>query len=394
MTSTLVTNPPGAVAPALEVRKLDVPFGEHPGLRGISFVVAPGERFALVGASGVGKTSLLRALAGTGPLTGGQVLVEGRDVTSLPPEHRDTVLLAQRPLLFPHLSVHENVAFPLKVRRVGPAEVDRRVAEALTAVHMEGFGARRPHRLSGGQAHRVALARAVIARPPVLLLDEPLTSLDPALREEVRRSILAVQAEYGPALVWVTHDLGEAGRMADRVGVVLDGALAQVDTPEALFRHPATVSVARFMGLPNELSGHLSPDGTLALAGWPVPEQEPMPEPDSRSGKDAGGPGGPTVSQEAGPVAVVFGVDGLGLVPVGSGGVPARIVDVRHRPSGATANLTFSPQSEHVPNSAGTPDSPTTPISCEVSVDPHHPPSPGSAVEFFFRLENLHIFPA
>jgi ABC-type Fe3+/spermidine/putrescine transport system ATPase subunit len=383
---------------ALEVRELDVPFGEQPGLSGISFAVAPGERFALVGASGVGKTSLLRALAGTGALTGGQVLVEGRDVTSLPPEHRDTVLLAQRPLLFPHLSVQENVAFPLKVRRVDRTEVAQRVAEVLKAVHMEDFGARRPHSLSGGQAHRVALARAVVARPPVLLLDEPLTSLDPALREEVRRSILAVQAEYGPALVWVTHDLGEAGRMADRVGVVLDGALAQVDTPEALFRHPATVSVARFMGLPNELSGHETPDGTLELAGWPVPEPDQKPEPESRMVQGALGQGGP--------VSAVFGVDGLRLVPVDSGGVPARIVNVLHRPSGATASLTFSPRSGHVPDSAGTagaagtpdstgaPDSPTTPISCEVSVDPHHPPSPGTDVEFFFRRENLHIFPA
>jgi ABC-type sugar transport system ATPase subunit len=168
--------------------------------------------------------------------------------------------------------------------------------------------------------------------------------------------------------------------MADRVGVVLDGALAQVDTPEALFRHPATVSVARFMGLPNELSGHVSPDGTLELAGWPVPEPDQKPEPESRWVRDALGQGGP--------VTAVFGVDGLRHVPVGSGGVPARIVDVLHRPSGATASLTFSPRSGNVP------DSPSIPDSCEVSVDPHHPPSPGAEVEFFFRRENLHIFPA
>jgi ABC-type Fe3+/spermidine/putrescine transport system ATPase subunit len=176
--------------------------------------------------------------------------------------------------------------------------------------------------------------------------------------------------------------------MADRVGVVLDGALAQVDTPEALFRHPATVSVARFMGLPNELSGHLSPDGTLELAGWPVPKPEPRPEQESRTRENAGVSRGAIVRQGAGPITALFGVDGLRLVPVGSGGVSARIVDVLHRPSGATASLTFSPRSGNVP------DSPSIPDSCEVSVDPHHPPSPGAEVEFFFRRENLHIFPA
>ncbi|MGM0669988.1 MAG: ABC transporter ATP-binding protein, partial [Gemmatimonadota bacterium] len=197
----------GAMAsrlPALEARSLEVPFGGKPGLSGVSFEVARGERFALVGASGAGKTSLLRALSGSGPVVGGSVLVEGKDVAGLSPGERGMVLLSQRPLLFPHLSVFENVAFPLRVRKASRAGLEERVEEALAAVRMEGFGARRPQSLSGGQAHRIALARAVVARPPILLLDEPLASLDPSLREDVRQAILAVQREYRPALVLVT----------------------------------------------------------------------------------------------------------------------------------------------------------------------------------------------
>ncbi len=380
--------PPPATPPALEVRSLDVPFGRAPGLTGISFQVARGERFSLVGASGAGKTSLLRALSGSGPLTAGSVLVEGEEVTGLPPEGRGMVLLSQRPLLFPHLSVFENVAFPLRVRGTPRSEIPSRVEEALGAVRMEGFGARRPQSLSGGQAHRVALARAVVSRPPVLLLDEPLTSLDPSLREEVRRSILAIREEYGPALVLVTHDLQEAGRMADRVGVVLEGTLAQVASPELLFRRPASAAVARFLGLPNELPGWISRDGSLVLGGWGVgsPGHRPLPPT-------------PTSRSREGPVRALFGSDAGRLLPKGSGGIPGRVEEVRHHPEGAVIRVTLLPgqgdarRTDPVPVAPPRGASvPSRPLSCLVSVDPLRPPLPGEVVEVSFQPDRMHIF--
>jgi len=330
--------------------------------------------FALVGASGAGKTSLLRAVAGSGTVGAGRVLVEGRDVTGLPQERRGTVLLAQRPLLFPHLSVYENVAFPLRVRGVGRGEISRRVGEALALVRMGGFGSRRPQSLSGGQAHRVALARAVVARPPVLLLDEPLTSLDPSLREEVRLSILAVHAEYGPALVLVTHDLHEAGRMADRVGVVLDGTLVQVASPDLLFRQPATLAVARFLGLPNEMAGSIAPDGSLSLVGWKLGGK-------GAGGVRAGGRGG-----DGSAVTVVFGADAGHVVPRGSGCVPARAEDVYHHPQGATARVTLEVRLGAVASGSA------EVVSCEVSVDPGCPPDRGTEVDVVFHPDRMHVF--
>jgi ABC-type sugar transport system ATPase subunit len=253
-------------AAALEVSGLSAPFGAHPGLREISFTVAPGERLVIVGRSGAGKTTLLRAVAGLAPTTGGRVAIAGRDVSSEPPERRNAVYLQQTPLLFPHLSVMENVAFPLRVRRVAERDIGPRVQEALARVQLDGFGDRRSRTLSGGQHHRVALARAMVARPAVLLLDEPLSALDPSLRDEIRAAMLVLQREYGPALVLVTHDLDEAGLVADRLGVLLDGRLAQTAPPGEVFSAPATLGVARLLGIPNIVPGVLEPGGVFASA--------------------------------------------------------------------------------------------------------------------------------
>jgi ABC-type sugar transport system ATPase subunit len=233
---------------------LSVPFGAAPGLRDIAFAVGPGERLALVGSSGAGKTTLLRAVAGLAPITGGRVLIGQRDVTVEPPERRGAVYLHQSPLLFPHLDVARNVRFPLAVRGVRSREASERVDRALAAVQMESFGGRMPRTLSGGQRHRVALARAIVAEPAVLLLDEPLSSLDPALRAEVRDALRAAQEAYGPAMIVVTHDLAEAGLLTDRIGLLLGGTIAQLATPAELFRHPASLEVARFLGFPNEMA--------------------------------------------------------------------------------------------------------------------------------------------
>lgn len=303
-------------APGLRVSELAARFGDAPGLAGISLEVAAGERMAVVGTSGAGKTTLLRAVAGLAPVSAGRIEVAGRDVTHLPPERRDAVYLHQTPLLFPHLSVGENVAFPLRVRGAADAEIRGRVESLLRAVGLDGFGTRRPSTLSGGQRHRVALARAIAAGPAALLLDEPLSSLDPSLRQEVRDAIVAVQEETRPALVLVTHDLDEAGLLGHRVAVLLAGRVAQVAPPGELFARPASLAVARFLGIPNEVPGEVDDGGVFRSALGEIGLRDAMP---------------------TGPVVALFRPDALRTV--GEGGTPARVVGVRHRASGVAAVL-------------------------------------------------------
>lgn len=303
-------------APGLRVSDLAARFGDAPGLAAISLEVAAGERLAVVGTSGAGKTTLLRAVAGLAPVEAGRIEVAGRDVTHLPPERRDAVYLHQTPLLFPHLSVGENVAFPLRVRRAADAEVRGRVDTLLRAVGLDGYAGRRPSTLSGGQRHRVALARAIAAGPATLLLDEPLSSLDPSLRQEVRDAIVAVQEETRPALVLVTHDLDEAGLLGHRVAVLLAGRVAQVAPPGELFARPASLAVARFLGIPNEVPGEVDGGGIFRSALGEI-----------RIGQ----------TMATGPAVALFRPDALR--PVGEGGTTARVVGVRHRSSGATAVL-------------------------------------------------------
>ncbi|MDZ7779001.1 MAG: ABC transporter ATP-binding protein [Gemmatimonadota bacterium] len=318
----------------LEVEGLAVPFGHEPGLREISFTVGRGERFVLVGASGAGKTSLLNAIVGSLEPSAGRVRIGGDDVTRWTVNRRPCVLLSQTPLLFPHLTVFENVAFPLRVRRVPSGELKERVEEALAAVRMSGYDERRPATLSGGQARRVALARAVVSRPPVLLLDEPLSALDATLKDEVRRTILDLHADYRPALVMVTHDLAEAGRIGDRIGVLVGGTLAQVGMPEEIFRGPATLEVARFLGLPNELDGVVEKDGALRVGGVCVPRPNTGWSGNLGTGPDCG----------RRQVRVVFGPDGAELAAVGftsndGGACTGRVEEVVHRPDGVNVRV-------------------------------------------------------
>jgi len=268
--------------PALRLDGVEVGFGGGPGLLPVSLDVAPGERLVVLGASGAGKTTLLRAVAGLAPVRAGRVWIAApnvglRDVTTLPPERRDAVYLHQTPAPFAHLSVFENVAFALRLRRVAAEELRRRVDDALALVQLERYAARLPHQLSGGQRHRVALARAIVARPAVLLLDEPLSSLDPSLRDEVRQAIVRAQEEYGPALVLVTHDLDEAGLVAHRAAVLADRRLLQVAPPAELFARPASLAVARFLGVGAEVPGRVDGDGCFrsALGTWRVPGAAP-----------------------------------------------------------------------------------------------------------------------
>ena len=258
--------PPAIEGQDIAVDRLAVAFGDGRGLVDISLTVRAGERLAIVGASGAGKTTLLRAIAGLAPADAGTIHIGGREVTGLPPERRGAVYLHQNPVLFAHLDVAENVAFPLRVRGTRGSAADARVRASLDAMQLGGFERRPTHSLSGGQRHRVALARAIAGRPGALLLDEPLSALDPTLRDEVRNAIIVAQTEYGPAMMLVTHDLDDAGLLADRIAVLLDGRVAQVATPATLFSRPVSPAVARFLGLYAELPGRVGSDGRVECA--------------------------------------------------------------------------------------------------------------------------------
>ncbi len=229
--------------------------------------VAAGEFLTLLGSSGSGKTTLLSVVAGLVQQSAGTVSIGGADVSRLPPEARDVGVVFQSYALFPHLSVAENVAFPLRARRVAAAERTRRVEEALELVQLGGFGPRPANRLSGGQQQRVAGARALVFNPRLLLLDEPLAALDEGLRRTVRDELRRIQAEVGVTTIAVTHDQTEAMGMSDRVALLHEGRIAQVGTPEELYRRPNSLYVATFLGEATMLD---VVDGVVAELAVPV----------------------------------------------------------------------------------------------------------------------------
>jgi putative spermidine/putrescine transport system ATP-binding protein len=222
---------------------------------GIDLEIRDGEFFSMLGPSGSGKTTTLRMIAGFERPTAGRVLLHGRDVTDLPPFERDVNTVFQDYALFPHMSVGENVAYGLMVRKVPRAERETRVADALTMVRLDGYERRRPSQLSGGQRQRVALARALVNRPRVLLLDEPLGALDLKLREEMQIELKAIQQAVGITFIYVTHDQEEALTMSDRLAVFNRGRIEQLGTPADVYERPATRFVAGFVGTSNLLTG-------------------------------------------------------------------------------------------------------------------------------------------
>ncbi len=243
----------------------------------VALDIEPGELFFLLGPSGCGKTTLLRMIAGFIDPTAGSIAFDGRDITRTPPNKRNTGMVFQSYALWPHMTVAQNVAFGLGVRRVGAEEKARRVGEALAQVHMTGFEGRKPTQLSGGQQQRVALARALVVRPDVLLLDEPLSNLDAKLRLELRSEIRRVCKEAGLTTVYVTHDQKEALSMADSVAIMEAGRVRQIGTPRDLYRRPRSRFVAEFLGEADFLEATVArregdrlvletPAGTLAAA--------------------------------------------------------------------------------------------------------------------------------
>jgi len=228
--------------------RLDKRFGGLHVTAGVSLAARRSEIVALLGPSGSGKTTVLRLVAGFETPDSGRVVVEGEDVTGLPPEKRRFGMVFQHYALFPHLSVGENVAFGLESRKIPREETRQRVAEALAAVGLEGFEPRRTGEISGGQQQRVAVARALAPRPRVLLLDEPFSNLDPTLRERTRRELKRIIRQAGITTLFVTHEQEEAFELGDRVAVLNAGRLEQVGTPEELYETPATRFVATFIG--------------------------------------------------------------------------------------------------------------------------------------------------
>ena len=246
------------MTPAIELAGVSRLFGTVRALDAVSLSIAPGEFFALLGPSGSGKTTCLRLIAGFDHPTHGKVLLDGEDVTDIPPFDRSVNTVFQDYALFPHMSVTENVAYGPRVRGVSGPERRRRALEILELVRLTSFADRSPAQLSGGQKQRVALARALINKPKVLLLDEPLGALDLRLREEMQIELKAIQQKVGITFVYVTHDQGEALSMADRVAVFRDGRVEQLDSPRELYEHPRTAFVARFVGSANVIEGDLA----------------------------------------------------------------------------------------------------------------------------------------
>ena len=224
----------------------------------LSLQIRDGEFFSLLGPSGSGKTTSLRMIAGFDRPTSGQILLDGKDVSNLPPYERDVNTVFQDYALFPHMTVGENIGYGLMIRRVGKAEREKRVDEMLDLVRLPGFGGRKPAQLSGGQRQRVALARALINHPKVLLLDEPLGALDLKLRQQMQVELKAIQQRVGITFIYVTHDQEEALTMSDRIAVFNQGRVEQVGTPAEIYEHPMTPFVAGFVGVSNLVFGDVA----------------------------------------------------------------------------------------------------------------------------------------
>ena len=249
-----------AARPYVEVERVTKSFGDFKAVDDVSLKIYKGEIFCLLGASGCGKTTLLRMLGGFETPTAGRIFIDGEDMTGVPPYERPVNMMFQSYALFPHMTVEQNVAFGLKQDRVPRAEIAERVATMLDLVKLGSFARRRPQQLSGGQKQRVALARSLVKRPKLLLLDEPLGALDKKLREHTQFELISLQDQLGVTFVVVTHDQEEAMTLASRIGVMNQGEIVQAGTPSEIYEFPSSKFVADFVGSVNIFEGKLIED--------------------------------------------------------------------------------------------------------------------------------------
>lgn len=251
-----------AATPLVRFIGVQKSYGTIKVVRDLNLDVFKGEFLTLLGPSGSGKTTTLMMLAGFQDISAGEILLDGQPITQVPAHDRGIGMVFQSYALFPHMSVAQNLAFPLEVRNVGKSEISTRVKAALDMVELPGFGDRRPAQLSGGQQQRVALARALIFEPQVVLMDEPLGALDKHLREQMQYEIKALHDRLGTTMVYVTHDQSEALTMSDRIAVFSEGVIQQLATPKELYERPTTAFVARFIGENNMFAGDVVETGT------------------------------------------------------------------------------------------------------------------------------------
>jgi multiple sugar transport system ATP-binding protein len=326
--------------------------GTFTALHGIDIDIAPGEFFALLGPSGSGKTTTLRILAGLESVNEGRVMLDGVDVTDAEPGARDVAMVFQSYALYPHMSVAENIAFPLKMVGTPKPEIERAVQEAAAKVHIGHLLDRRPGQLSGGQQQRVALARAIVRKPRLFLLDEPLSNLDAKLRLETRVELKKLQRSLDVTAVYVTHDQEEAMTIADRMAIFMEGRIAQIGTPEEVYARPASVDVAAFIGSPpmNLLPARIG--GSLVVVA----------QTEIALGRDLG----PSRS-------AILGVR-PGALRLGAEGVPARVYLVEHLGDSTIVNL-------HVDD-----------VLVKLRTDRPPPLSEGQEVRLSFDPADAHLF--
>ena len=251
---------------AIELRQICKQYGKERVVDGVSAVIAPGEFFSLLGPSGSGKTTTLLMIAGFADVDEGSILVDGTNIVDVPPQRRGFGMVFQNYAIFPHLNVFENVAFPLRARKLPDSEIRERVQRALELVRLERYGDRFSRQLSGGQQQRVAIARAIVFQPNVVLMDEPLGALDKNLRYQMQVEIKEIQRRLGMTVIYVTHDQEEAMNMSDRIAIMNNGRIAQVGRPTEIYENPASSFIARFLGEANLIEGVIESETTDALA--------------------------------------------------------------------------------------------------------------------------------
>jgi multiple sugar transport system ATP-binding protein len=338
------------------------PKSDRPAVDDLSLDIQDGEFLVLVGPSGCGKSTSLRMLAGLEGVDSGSVSIGDRDVTFLPPKSRDVAMVFQSYALYPHMSVADNIGFALKLAHLPKAEIRSRVAEAAKMLDLEEYLDRKPKALSGGQRQRVAMGRAIVRRPQVFLLDEPLSNLDAKLRVQTRTQIASLQRRLGVTTVYVTHDQVEAMTMGDRVAVLDRGLLMQVDTPHRLFTHPANVLVAGFIGSPAmNIHETAVDDGHALLAGTQVPI--------------------PRVQAER--IVLGFRPESLVVAADGEDGFEVTVQAVEELGSDAYVHGTFGAQEQVVDR----PD-------IIARIDPAAVPTRGSRIKLRIKPDTIHLFDA